>query len=63
MANNFKVDYEWFIEELPEEDTWEYMHSQDGVYVHRHREVQREVRVYSHQKEKTYEGIKRRKII
>ena len=41
------------IKELPEEDTWEYMHSQDGVYVYRHREVQREVRVCPHQKKLT----------
>ena len=34
------VDVDSFIEELPEEDTWGYMHRKDGVYVCCNREMQ-----------------------
>lgn len=38
----------------------EYMHRKDGVYIHRHREVQREVRVYTKKEEETCESRKKR---
>ena len=47
---------------VKKEDTWGYMHRKDGVYIHRHREVQREVRVYTKKEEETCESRKKRKI-
>lgn len=35
------------------------MHRKDGVYIHLHREVQREVRVYTKKEEETCESKKK----